>query len=543
VAGAAGTDAAGRPVRYGGFYTKAEVGAIVAYAAARHVTIVPEIDVPGHATAAIAAYPELASSGTPAKVPSSDWGVIDNLFNTEDSTFTFLENVLDEVLELFPSPYIHMGGDEAVKTQWIADPRAQARIKALGLTNEAELQGWFVARLGDYLATKGRKLVGWDEILDGNVPASATVMSWHGGEVAASAARAGHDVILAPSPDFYLDHIQSMSPDEPPGRGDAIDWRHFYATTLVPADLGEADKAHVVGVQANLWTEHVRTTGFADRMLWPRAALLAEIGWTPPAQRDWDSVAQRLPAELARETALGGAYDATPLEPLASFAATGAAITVNLTAPAAVGVIRYTTDASQPGPSSAAYSTPLSLPSGTELRARSFAGKQPLGAEKRWTIDPGLLRTRSASELELCTRRVPLRLEDDAPTSGARPVFWGDIMHPCWIWRAAPLDGPTRLAARVGQVPFNFSLGADRAKVIFDPPQSPAGELLVRLDGPDAPIAARIPLGSAATAAGVSTITGTLAGQGGNHDLYLSFAQSGPEPLWMLESLTLEPAR
>ncbi|WP_296614207.1 family 20 glycosylhydrolase [Sphingomonas sp.] len=543
-AGAAGVDpATGKPVRYGGFYTKAEIREIVAYAAARHVTIVPEIDMPGHATAAIAAYPALGSTATPPKAPSSDWGVMYNLYNTDDATFTFLTNVLDEVLDLFPSRYVHVGGDEAVKDQWKADPRMQARIKALGLKDEEQLQGWFMARIGEYLQKRGRRLVGWDEILAGKVPPSATVMSWHGVSGAIAAAKAGHDTILSPSPDFYLDHIQSDSGDEPPGRGGVMDWKHIYTFDPLPAALSADERRYLLGVQVNLWTEHVRTTAYADRMLWPRAAALAELAWTPAAKRDWKGFAARLPAEFARYRPLGFGYNMTPLEPLASVDGEGGKITVKLRQQADVGTLRYTTDGSAPTAASQVYDDALTLPEGTRLRARAFAGGDPLGIGRDWTLTAALLRMRTVAEMDLCTAAVSLRLEDDGATDGVRRVHWGDIFHPCWIWKRAPLDGIASLSADVGQVPFNFSIGADLAKVKFDKPRTPTGELEVRLDRCDGPVVASIPLGAATRNSGVSTITGSLSPQQGRHDLCMTFTQTGPDPLWMLDRLTLGPAQ
>jgi hexosaminidase len=543
-AGAAGVDAkTGKPVRYGGFYTKAEIREIVAYAAARHVTIVPEIDMPGHATAAIAAYPALGSTATPPKTPSSDWGVLYNLYNTDDATFTFLTNVLDEVIELFPSRYVHVGGDEAVKDQWKANPRIQARMKALGLKDEEHLQGWFMARIGDYLQTRGRRLVGWDEILEGKVPPSATVMSWHGVSGAVTAAKAGHDTILSPSPDFYLDHIQSDSGDEPPGRGGVMDWKHIYTFDPLPDALSADERRHLLGVQVNLWTEHVRTTAYADRMLWPRSAALAELGWTPAAKRDWKGFAARLPAEFARYRRLGLGYNMTPLEPLMSVDGGDGKVTVKLRQQADVGTLRYTTDGSAPTAASPAYDDTLTLPEGTRLRARAFAGGEPLGIGRDWTLTAALLRTRTASEMDLCTSAVSLRLEDDGATDGVRRVHWGDIFHPCWIWKRAPLDGIASLSAEVGQVPFNFSIGADLAKVVFDKPRTPTGELEVRLDRCDGPVVASIPLGAATRNSGVSTIRAPLPPQQGRHDLCMTFTQTGPNPLWMLDRLTLGPAK
>ncbi|HWN06045.1 MAG TPA: beta-N-acetylhexosaminidase, partial [Steroidobacteraceae bacterium] len=224
---------AGNPPPYGGFYTQAEVRELVAFAASRFVTIVPEIEMPGHAQAAIASYPQLGTGGTPPVSP--DWGVHDWLFNAEESTLVFLENVLDEVIGLFPGEFVHVGGDEAVKDRWQASPRVQARIRELGIADEAALQGWFIARIGRFLDARGRRLIGWDEILESGVPARAAVMSWRGTAGGIAAARAGHDVVMAPSPVLYLDHWQSDSPREPPGRPDIESLADVYAFEPVPA--------------------------------------------------------------------------------------------------------------------------------------------------------------------------------------------------------------------------------------------------------------------------------------------------------------------
>jgi hexosaminidase len=299
--------ATGRPRLYGGYYSQDEVRRIVAYAADRNITVVPEIDMPGHATAAIVAYPQLASIDSPPAAVPSDWGVYPNLFNVEESTFTFLERVLDEVMALFPGPFLHTGGDEAVKDQWRASARVQARMRALGVPNEAALQGYFTARMGRYLAAHGRRLIGWDEILEGGVPADAAVMSWRGVEGAIAAAASGHDTVLSPAPILYLDNRQGSGPDEPPGRGTVISLEDVYRFDPLPGSLTH-DAQHVLGLQANLWTEHVRTEANAEYMTWPRAAALAEVGWSAPARIDWDSFLTRLATEFSRYRSLGIHY-------------------------------------------------------------------------------------------------------------------------------------------------------------------------------------------------------------------------------------------
>ena len=299
--------ATGRPRLYGGYYTQEEVRRIVAYAADRNITIVPEIDMPGHATAAIVAYPQLASTDSPPTAVPADWGVYPNLFNVEDSTFSFLERVLDEVMALFPGAFVHTGGDEAVKDQWRASARIQARMRALGVPDEAALQGYFTARVGRYLAAHGRRLIGWDEILEGGVPADAAVMSWRGVAGAIAAAASGHDTVLSPAPTLYLDNRQGGGPDEPPGRGTVIRLEDVYRFDPLPGPLAR-DAQHVLGVQANLWTEHIRTAADAEYMTWPRAAALAEVGWSAPARLDWDGFRMRLAAEFTRYRALGIHY-------------------------------------------------------------------------------------------------------------------------------------------------------------------------------------------------------------------------------------------
>jgi hexosaminidase len=294
----------GKPRRYGGFYTQQQVRRIVAHAAARNITIVPEIEMPGHATAAIVAYPRLGVTGHPPATVTAAWGVFPNLFNVEDQTFTFLQGVLDEVMALFPGEYIHTGGDEAIKDQWRASARIQARMRELGVANEEALQGYFTARIGRYLTAHGRRQIGWDEILEGGVPPEAAIMSWRGVEGAIAAAASGHDTVLSPAPTLYLDFRQGSGPNEPAGRAPVTTLEDVYRFDPLPGSL-QQQQSHVLGVQANLWTEHVRTEADAAYMTWPRAAALAEVGWSPPARIDWNGFMERLGAEFERYRLLG----------------------------------------------------------------------------------------------------------------------------------------------------------------------------------------------------------------------------------------------
>ncbi len=299
--------ATGKPRMVGGFYTQDEVREIIAYAAARQITIVPEIEMPGHASAAVVAYPRLGvSRNLPTAVPE-EWGVFTTLFNTDDATFSFLEDVLSEVIDLFPGEYIHVGGDEAAKDEWIASPKIQAHIKQLGLKDEHELQSWFITRIGKFISGKGRKLIGWDEILEGGIAPDATVMSWRGIDGAVTAANAGHDTVLSPAPDLYLDHWQSDA-DTSPGRSNLLSLEMVYKFNPVPEKISAAQAKHILGIQGNLWAEMMRSAARVTYQAYPRAAALAEVAWSQPAKIDWENFQKRMPAQLARYDRLGLGY-------------------------------------------------------------------------------------------------------------------------------------------------------------------------------------------------------------------------------------------
>jgi hexosaminidase len=268
---------------------------------------VPEIDLPGHATAAIVAYPALGVTDDPPRAVPSDWGIYPNLFNVEEPTFAFLEHVLDEVMALFPGRYIHTGGDEAVKDQWIASPRVHERMRELGVADEKALQGYFTHRLSEYLEAHGRRLIGWDEILEGGVPADAAVMSWRGVDGAIAAAASGHDTVLSPEPTLYLDNRQGSGPGEPPGRGEVITLKDVYGFDPLPGPLAHQE-SRVLGLQANLWTEHVSSEDNTEYMTWPRAAAVAELGWSPRERLDWNGFMERLGVEFVRYRSLGIHY-------------------------------------------------------------------------------------------------------------------------------------------------------------------------------------------------------------------------------------------
>ncbi|MCO6006918.1 beta-N-acetylhexosaminidase [Actinoallomurus purpureus] len=295
----------GRP--HGGYYTQDDIREIVAYAALRQIMVVPEIDLPGHAQAAIAAYPELGNLGTPLQVATT-WGICENVLNVEDSTIRFFQNVLDEVIDLFPSPYISIGGDECRKDQWRASPAAQRRIAELGLRDEDELQSWVIRRFAGHLSSRGRRLVGWDEILEGGLPAGAVVASWRDDHGAVIAARAGHDVITCPNMSVYLDYRQAPGEEEPTPFGTVLTLDDVYAFDPLPAALaGDQAARHILGSQCCLWTELIDSTRHLDYMAFPRLAAFAETVWSPP-EKDLAGFRHRLAAHLPRLTALGVEY-------------------------------------------------------------------------------------------------------------------------------------------------------------------------------------------------------------------------------------------
>jgi hexosaminidase len=531
----------GEPRRYGGFYSKAEIRDIVAYAARRHVTIVPEIEMPGHAQAALAAYPELGTGAAPPGV-SADWGVHTWLFGVDDATFEVLETILGEVLELFPGEYIHVGGDEAVKTRWQESPAVQARMRELGVPDETALQSWFVKRIERFLTAHGRKLIGWDEILEGGIAPRATVMSWRGVDGALAAAALGHDTVLAPSPTLYFDHRQSELASEPPGRDAVIPLEDVYRFRPMPDGLAPEARHHVLGIQANLWSEHIRTPRRLAYMAFPRAAALAEIAWSQPARLDWPSFVHRLARQFGRYRALGLPFATSAFDLRASARRqSDGRVAVQLANQSGFGEIRYTTDGSPVTPASALYAETLEVAGDTELAARSYLDGRVVSRELRKTA-ARLADRRASQELDLCSRRVVLALEDDAPREGPRAVFLTDILNPCWIWRAAELSGVRGIKAAVGQVPFNFQFGGERPDVTLAAPENLQGELEVRTQGCDGEVVAVLPLAPAAQSHGVTVLSAPLAQRSNGADLCLRFRAAGHDPLWVLDWVELERA-
>jgi hexosaminidase len=361
--------------RYCGFYTQAQIRAVVAYARTRYVTIVPEIEMPGHSQAALAAYPQLGCAPRPLEVRET-WGVSQNIYCPTEYTFTFLENVLREVMELFPGPYIHVGGDEVPKASWESSAAVGALMKREHLATYAGVQGYFDRRIEHFLESHGRRMLGWDEILDGGVTHAATIMSWHGEGRGITAAQHGNDAIMTPDGPLYFDAYQGDPEDEPDAIGSLSTPQEVYEYEATPVRLTPSEARHIIGVQGNLWTEFITTPSYLFYMLLPRMLSLSEIAWSDPQPRMWNEFEMRMGAQLPWLTAHGYNFRVPNPELTVSNAtmtfsnvsssvrtidartqAASVSVTISTVVPG--GTIRYTTDGSVPDVHAREYSAPL----------------------------------------------------------------------------------------------------------------------------------------------------------------------------------------
>ena len=356
-------------IPYGGFYTQDEIREVVAYAAARHINVVPEIEMPGHALAALAAYPHLGCTGGPYEV-SKGWGVFEDVFCAgNDSTFAMLEDVLTEVMELFPSEMIHIGGDECPKEAWKKCAKCQARKNAHGLKDEHELQSYFIQRIEKFVNSKGRKIIGWDEILEGGLAPNAAVMSWQGIEGGIAAARSGHYAVMSPGSHCYFDHYQGDPANEPLAIGGYTTVQKVYSYEPIPAELKPEECKYILGAQGNVWTEYILTPEHVEYMAVPRMLALAEVLWTPKAKRNEADFLSRLENEFPKLDAMKvntskGLYQVSLLPRPGKVAGT---IEVQVSTSSS-GTIAIQTNGS---PDWMGYVTPLLLDSDTKLRTRS----------------------------------------------------------------------------------------------------------------------------------------------------------------------------
>ena len=516
-----------REGRYGGFYTQAQVRELVAYASRRHIAIVPEIEMPGHALAAIAAYPWLASVPHPPRTVSGDWGVFPYLYNVDDSTFAFLQNVLKEVMALFPSPYIHIGGDETPKDQWNASPHIRQQMRRLHVKDAVALQGYFTDRIGRFLKAHGRRLIGWDEILDGNPAPDAAVMSWRTVASAGEAARLGHDVVLSPAPQLYFDYCQAVREGGPTCRGPEEILKDVYG--FDPQQRG-ALKQHLLGVQANIWTEHLPTDAAVSYAAFPRVAALAELAWTPEAGRDWHGFLARLPAQLDRYKALGLVASDAAFAADITARPEAAGAEVSLSNQADFGDLRYTLDGSPPTFTSSVYAAPFVASLPVSVTAVTFDGSRMIGEPTVAHLDTRSILKRNSYTMDQCTNDLPLAQRGDADH-----VVMVNVMNPCWIYRGLDLTQVNGIEAAVVELPFNFQIGQDIKRIPLYPGAAREGQLEIHLDGCKGEVLSVLPLAEAAKHKGFTQLRAGFAPRPGVHDLCFLFARRSVDPVWALD--------
>ncbi len=361
-------------IPHGGFYTQEQVKDIVAYAAKKFITIIPEIEMPGHSLAALTGYPQLSCTGGPFKVATT-FGVFDDIFCAgNDSTFIFLQGVLDEVMDLFPSKYIHIGGDEAPKARWHNCPKCQARMKAEGLKDEHELQSYFIKRIEKYVVSKGRRIIGWDEILEGGLAPEATVMSWRGMDGGIAAARENHDVIMSANQYTYFDHYQADPNTEPLAIGGYLTLKDVYGFEPIPEQLKPEEAKHILGGQGQIWTEYMKTPDYVEYMLLPRMLALSEVLWTPRAQRNYEAFTARLDNSLKRLGIMGINYSqgSFKIEIDAKAHKDGEKIIINLITERPNMLARFTLDGNLATAGSEVFDRPITINKRTPLIAGVF---------------------------------------------------------------------------------------------------------------------------------------------------------------------------
>lgn len=507
----------GDGVRYCGSYTQAEIRDVVAYAAARYVTVIPEIEMPGHSKAALAAYPELACTPGPFDVRTT-WGVDDDVFCPSERTFAFIDDVLAEVTALFPSRYIHIGGDETPKRRWKESALAQDVMRREGLKDENALQSYFIRRVEQMLIKRGRRLIGWDEILEGGLAPEATVMSWRGSSGGIAAAREGHDVIMSPNSHLYFDAYQGAPAFEPLAIGGLLPLERVYAFEPIPDSLTAEQSRHILGAQANVWTEYLKTPAAVEYMAYPRALALAEVTWSPKASRNWNSFTTRLPFALRSLDRLGVNYRLPGVEGLDAETLTlGDQVTIRLRSPLPDAEIRYTIDGSDVQPASAVYRGPVTLPvppEGLRVRARAFASTGRVSAP----LEGVIRRTTYRDAERLSSSDVVPGLTYSYFEATMRSVRAIDTLRPVreGVVSAVTLRGderPERYAIRFSghvRVPadgiYTFALTSDDGSAL-----SIGDRIVVDHDGPH----------------GADEKSGMIALRAGHHPFVVKFFQDG----------------
>ncbi|NHM00691.1 glycoside hydrolase family 20 protein [Flavobacterium difficile] len=367
--------------RYGGFYTQQEIKEIVAYATERHITVVPEIEMPGHAVAALAAYPEYSCTSGPFEV-GKIWGVLDDVFCPKDETFTFLENILTEVIDLFPSEYIHIGGDECPKTRWKVCPHCQKRMKDEKLKDEHELQSYFIQRIEKFVNANGRKIIGWDEILEGGLAPNAAVMSWRGTEGGIAAAKQKHFVVMSPGSHCYFDHYQGEPKNEPLAIGGYTTVEKVYSFQPTPKELTSEETKYILGAQANVWTEYIATPNHVEYMIFPRMLALSEVLWGTSNPEKFSDFQNRLIQHFDILETKGINYSKSIFEVTTKIkpSETGTGVLFELQSANNSDKIRYTTNGSLPTSSSKPYTKPIEILKSQTVKAAYFDDNKPKSA-------------------------------------------------------------------------------------------------------------------------------------------------------------------
>jgi hexosaminidase len=537
--------------KVGGFYTQEQLKALVAYAAERGITIVPEIDMPGHAQAAVAAYPEeIGVLGDRPEV-GHDWGVNPWLFSPSPRSMAFIKNVLDELIDIFPSQFIHVGGDEAVKDQWQRSPEVQAQMKALGLKTENQMQGWMIGELGKYLASKNRRLIGWDEILEGDVPTSASVMSWRGEKGAVEAANKGHDVVLSPAPDLYLDSLQSDRSDEPPGRIAIQTLKKIYSYEPAPAGIAADRMKHVLGSQANGFSEYLATAKQKERATFPRLSAVAEFNWSPKDKRDWTSFVARLDPQMLRYqregiTAADSAFAVNfRMQGSRGDALRSGKLTLAMDSETGAGTLRYTGNGKPVSARATAYARPLAIKVGSMVEAASFLSDgRTTATPRRFDASRAALLTAGASDLAACPKgALGLRVPLVSGQPGDAPAFNVNIFDTCTQWIGAPVGEAKGFTIDVARLPRHYGLAHEESALRAHYAVTAHGELVVRAGGCEGAVVATFPLPDPKTAPNRMRFSGAINGQTGDADLCFQFTSPLSDPFYAVEQVKLEDRR
>lgn len=534
--------------KVGGFYTQEQLKALVAYAAERGIEVVPEIDMPGHAQAAVAAYPEEIGVLGDRPETGHDWGVNPWLFSPSPRSMAFIRNVLDELIAIFPSQFVHVGGDEAVKDQWQRSPEVQAQMKALGLNTENQMQGWMIGELGKYLASKGRRLIGWDEILEGDVPTSASVMSWRGEKGAVEAANKGHDVVLSPAPNLYLDNLQSDRGDEPPGRLAVQTLEQVYSYDPAPAGIDGDRMKHVLGAQANAWSEYLATARQKEHAIFPRLSAVAELTWSPRDKRDWKGFVARLDPQMLRYAQEGiAAADSAfavnfRMQGKRGDALRTGKLTLAMDTQTGAGTIRYGAKA---GGKARAYTTPITIRTGTTLEAAAYLKDgRTAAAPRRFDASRTALLTARPADLAACPKgALGLRVPLNSGQSEDSPAFNVNIFDTCTQWADAPLGEAKAIAIDVARLPRHYGLAHEESALRAHYAVTAHGELVVRTGGCEGGVIGTFPLPDPRTTPNRMRFTAPMTDQKGDATLCFQFTSPLSDPFYAVEKVALEDRR